>query len=146
MKKFVPRTDFFHKEGIDAGIKLLRSTRVLGRSRGCLSAKCTKFIGLHPMGASSHVHLCTLLPALREKSPPIPVLPAATCSNSFPFSPSPQSAPCPARYTLVYISTTLFYNIGLVVCRYSRNIKVRELYHPLNKPYGKVRTPYELFS
>ena len=43
-------------------------------------------------------HLPPMRITLREKSPPI----------------SPQSAPYPVRYTLVYISTAVFYNEGIV--------------------------------
>ena len=82
----------------------------------------------HPTGASSHVHLCTLLPALRAKSPPTPVLPAATCSNSFLFSPSPQSAAYPVRYTLVYISTAVFYSESLVGCSLPARFKLENFY------------------
>ena len=60
--------------------------------------------------------------ALRKKSPPTPVFPAATCSNSFPFSPSPQSAPYLVLYTAVYISTAVFYNEGIVGGSPSRKI------------------------
>ena len=65
--------------------------------------------------------------ALREKSPPISAYLSFVGSNCVCLSPSPRSAAYLARYTLVYISTAVFYSESLVGCSPSRKIKEREL-------------------
>ena len=90
---------------------------------GCLSAKCTGFQGLHPSGVFGHVPPCTLPSTLREKSPATPANPSIISSNNLYPSPSPQSATYLVLYTLVNISTAVFYSEGLSVAAFVR-IKV----------------------
>ena len=55
-------------------------------------------------------HLPPMRITLREKSPPIPANLSFVGSNCVYLSPSPQSAPYPVLYTVVYISTALLYS------------------------------------
>ena len=64
---------------------------------------------------------------LREKSPPISANLSFVGLNCVCLSPSPQSAPYLTVYTIVYISTAVFYSESLVGCSPSRKSKVRVL-------------------
>ena len=72
-----------------------------------------------------------------------------TCSDSLYPPPSPQSAPYPVRYTLVYIVTAVFYGNGFICYSPSRRIKAFLLYYCgkkiIKKDSCEQQKPYILF-
>ena len=71
-----------------------------------------------------------------------------TCSDGLYPPPSPQSAAYLVRYTLVYISTAVFYGEGFICYSPSRKSKSNSTFiaRENDNPYEEVRTPYGLFS